>query len=368
MEAMHLGKFGNMNYFDGIYKGKKVLITGNTGFKGSWLGEWLCLLGADVFGLSLSESSNQDHFDMLNSSYDTFFTDIRNFDDTKDTILRIKPDIVFHLAAQALVIDSYSSPIATYQTNVMGTLHVLEASRMAGVQAVVVVTSDKCYENKEWIWGYRENDPFGGHDMYSSSKGCAEIVTQSFRKSFCMHSDGMNIASARAGNVIGGGDFSANRIVPDLIHSVTNNIPTEIRNPLATRPWQHVLDPLSGYLILGMNLLQKKNVSEGWNFGPSLDSNCSVERLVKLAKQFWPLISSSNGTDSNQVHEAHLLMLDCSKASKILNWVPIWDLQQSVFHTIEWYSNWHVKQQIITREQIGLYCSNAQEKEASWTR
>jgi CDP-glucose 4,6-dehydratase len=366
MLEMHHGKSGSMNYFEGIYKGKRVLITGNTGFKGSWLGEWLTLLGAEVVGFSLENAANQAHFDMLSPGYKTFFADIRNLEQTVQIMAQVKPDIVFHLAAQALVIDSYHSPIETYQTNVMGTLHVLEASRLAGVSAVVVVTSDKCYENKEWIWGYRENDPFGGHDMYSSSKGCAEVLTQSYRSSFCNSKDGMKVASARAGNVIGGGDFSANRIVPDLIKSVEQQTPVEIRNPLATRPWQHVLEPLSGYLLLGMNLLKKNKVDEGWNFGPSIHSNCSVEQLVSLSTACWSEISTKNNTDPNQVHEAHLLMLDCSKANKMLHWQPIWELNETVEHTIAWYKTWHETKRVLTKDQIIQYGQEAELKQLSW--
>ena len=365
---MHHGKSGNMNYFEGVYAGKRVLITGNTGFKGSWLAEWLSLLGAEVIGLSLKDSLNSEHFNLLSSGYKTYLADIRNPEEIKDLIAMIKPDMVFHLAAQALVIDSYSTPIETYQTNVMGTLHVLESSRIAHVKGLVVVTSDKCYENKEWIWGYRENDAFGGHDMYSSSKGCAEILTQSYRNSFCQQDNAMKIASARAGNVIGGGDFSLNRIVPDLVKSVINNKPVEIRNPLATRPWQHVLEPLSGYLLLGMNILKNREVSEGWNFGPSVDSNCSVEKLVELSKACWSDISTENNSDPNQVHEAHLLMLDCSKANKLLDWQPIWDLKETIFQTIEWYREWHNNGHVITHDQIQSYINEATRKGVSWTK
>lgn len=356
-----------MTCFENIYQGKKVLVTGNTGFKGSWLAEWLCLLGAEVTGLSLAESDNQTHFKGLSPSYPTYFSDIRNLDPTQEILDKVKPDIVFHLAAQALVIDSYTSPIETYQTNVMGTLHVLEASRLSGVKAVVVVTSDKCYENKEWVWGYRENDPMGGHDMYSSSKGCAEILAQSYRKSFCQLPNAMKIATARAGNVIGGGDFSKNRIVPDLIQSVVLNRPSEVRNPKATRPWQHVLEPLSGYLLLGMHMLLDKNVSEGWNFGPSTESNCSVEDLVNLALEAWPALEVAYRSKPEGLHEAHLLMLDCSKASKYLSWSPVWNLKQTVSYTMDWYRQWNKDNHMPTREQIDLYCAEAKRKRAVWT-
>jgi len=354
--------------FNQFYKGKKVLITGNTGFKGSWMGEWLTLLGAEVSGLSLLDGKNEEHFQQLNPTYQTFKADIRNLEETIKVVESCKPDIVFHLAAQALVIDSYASPIDTYSTNVMGTLHVLEACRrVSSVKAVVVVTSDKCYENREWVWGYRENDPFGGHDMYSSSKGCAEILTQSFRRSFCLDNAALQVASARAGNVIGGGDFSDNRIIPDLVKSVKEKRKLDLRNPKATRPWQHVLEPISGYLLLGQQLVSgHKSVDEGWNFGPSNESNCSVETLVKEAMLHWNAVKYQVTSDPKHHHEAHLLMLDCSKAHKYLHWSPVWGFKETVEQTMLWYKAWHDDQRIITREQIEQFCSDAANQGISW--
>lgn len=359
-----------MNYFKKIYQGKRVLITGNTGFKGSWLAQWLLMLDAHVAGLSWSGASDESHFEILNLGYPTYNADIRDFASVQQVFDAVKPDIVFHLAAQALVLDSYTNPRTTYETNVMGTLNVLDAARLATcVKAFVVVTSDKCYENSEWVWGYRENDPFGGHDMYSSSKGCAELVTQSFRKSFIHGEVTMQIASARAGNVIGGGDFSANRIIPDLVRSVTQNKLVEIRNPKATRPWQHVLEPLSGYLLLGQKLLEEPDVySEGWNFGPALDSNCSVSKLIELSQKNWAKINFEVKPDPNLPHEAHLLMLDCSKANKLLHWQPVWNLEQTVDQTFQWYKAWHEHGEIKTREQIETYCNEATNLSLEWTK
>lgn len=356
-----------MNAFHQIYKDKTVLVTGHSGFKGSWLCRWLEHLGAKVVGLSLLDGVNEDHHKLLQPSFQSISCDIRDFNKTKALFNSLKPDAVFHLAAQALVIDSYHFPVETYATNVMGTLHVLEAARSTqSVKACVIVTSDKCYENNEWIWGYRENDPFGGHDMYSSSKGCAELLTQSFRRSFGQHHE-MMIASARAGNVIGGGDFSANRIIPDLVKSVVEQEPVIIRNPLATRPWQHVLEPISGYLQLGMELLLKKpGFEEGWNFGPALQSNCSVERLVDLAKQEWGDITTNIHSNKQEHHEAHLLMLDCSKAAKNMHWEPIWDLEQTIKKTMEWYKAWHLGTEILTDAQIVEYVEHATEKGIEW--
>jgi CDP-glucose 4,6-dehydratase len=369
MLKKHLGKFGSMEqYFNRFYQGKKVLITGNTGFKGSWMGEWLTLLGAEVYGLSLLDGKNEQHFEMLAPSYRTFKSDIRNFEEIQACVKACQPEIVFHLAAQALVIDSYETPVDTYGVNVMGTLHVLEACRQVpSVKAVVVVTSDKCYENREWIWGYRENDPFGGHDMYSSSKGCAEILTQSFRRSFCCNESSFRLASARAGNVIGGGDFSENRIIPDLVRSVMVQGELEIRNPKATRPWQHVLEPVSGYLLLGQQLVSgQKSVDEGWNFGPSHESNCSVEALVKESMKHWNAINYHINTDPRNHHEAHLLMLDCSKAHKYLHWSPVWGFKETVEQTMLWYKIWNEEQRISTRDQIVKFCEDATNKGAVW--
>lgn len=260
-------------YLISKYKGVKVLVTGHTGFKGSWLTLWLNQLGANVSGISLGPVSELNHFDLLDLEVENYFLDINNAKALDEAFEKIKPDIVFHLAAQALVRYSYENPIETYQTNVIGTLNVLEASRKQSVKSVVCITTDKCYENKEWVWGYREIDPIGGHDPYSSSKGCAELLISSYRNSF-FHLDNYGkthstlIASARAGNVIGGGDCAQDRLLPDIVKSSANNDKLQIRNLNSIRPWQHVLDPLYGYLLLGAKLLEgDKKFADSWNFG-----------------------------------------------------------------------------------------------------
>lgn len=360
--------------FGGVYKNKKVLITGHTGFKGSWLTFWLKNLGANVYGYSLAPAYKPNHSDLLECNITEKHLDIRDYNEFEKFIFQTQPEVVFHLAAQALVRKSYEEPIETYTTNVIGTLNLLDICRkVKSVKAIVIITSDKCYENKEWIWGYRENDPMGGYDPYSSSKGCAEILTASYRNSFFNINDygkkhNILLASARAGNVIGGGDWAEDRLIPDIIKAASENKTSLIRNPIATRPWQHVLEPLSGYLTLGWKLLEgNTDFAEGWNFGPDLNSNITVDEVVKAAQKYWDKIEINYGKEANYAHEAHLLMLDCSKANKLLKWEPVWDIDASIFNTINWYKNYYELKNIISQQQINQYVIDAVKKKIIWT-
>ncbi|RZJ83114.1 MAG: CDP-glucose 4,6-dehydratase, partial [Chryseobacterium sp.] len=304
--------------FQNIYQGKKVLITGHTGFKGSWMAVWLKELGAEVYGYALAPQSEMDNFVIcdLKNQIKHYEGDVRDGKKLKDFFQQVQPDFAFHLAAQPLVLLSYQDPVGTFDTNLMGTVNFWEAVRATlSVKAAVNVTTDKCYDNKEWVWGYRENDPMGGKDPYSASKGCSELITSSYLESFFKKEGTANIASARAGNVIGGGDWAADRIIPDYFRAVKKGEKLEIRNPYATRPWQHVLEPLSGYLNLGAELfLHGKQFSGGWNFGPEDMANYSVKQLIDEML----LLHSDGGyhipPESVKLHEAVLLKLDISKA------------------------------------------------------
>ena len=332
--------------FGGIYKDKKVLLTGHTGFKGSWLALWLEQMGAKVYGYALANEST-NHLDLLQLNINQNINDLRDLEALKNYFNKVQPDIVFHLAAQALVRQSYNDPIETFSTNVMGTLNVYEACRKTpSVKAIVNVTSDKCYENKEWNWGYRENEPMGGYDPYSASKGCAELLTSSYRNSYFNVDDyGVKhhilLASGRAGNVIGGGDWADDRLIPDIVRATSKHEAVKIRNPKATRPWQHVLEPLSGYLTLGWKLLEQNfGVADGWNFGPDNNSNLPVYEIIELSKKYWNDIAIEVSKDPNDHHEANLLMLDCSKANKILKWKAVWAIDKTIDKTISWYKEY----------------------------
>lgn len=322
-----------------FYKNKKVFVTGHTGFKGSWLTLWLTIMGAKVLGYALEPNTDPSLFNVLNlhKDIDHVIGDIRDIERLREVITEFKPEIVFHLAAQPLVRFSYREPRLTYETNVMGTVNLLEAVRQTkSVRAVVNVTSDKCYENKEWVWGYREIDPMGGYDPYSSSKGCSELITAAYRNSYFKNTE-TAIASARAGNVIGGGDWAEDRLIPDIVRSLSQGKQIIIRNPKATRPWQHVLDPLSGYLLLGKLLYEKgQEFAEAWNFGPTDSSVMTVEEIVKKSIEIWG--SGSYVIDSSeQPHEANLLKLDVSKSFSRFKWSPQLDFTQTLQKTIGWY-------------------------------
>jgi len=361
------------NLFSGIYKNKTVLVTGHTGFKGSWLVYWLNQMGAKVIGYSLQAPTNPNHIELLNLDIVSIIGDIRDLDKLNQVFNEYKPDIVFHLAAQPLVRLSYENPIETYETNVMGTLKVFEACRANNVKAIVNITSDKAYENKEWIWGYRENDPMGGYDPYSSSKGCADILASSYRNSFFNIKDYKKthntlIATCRAGNVIGGGDWAKDRLITDIMISVSQGKKVSIRNPKATRPWEHVLEPLSGYLHIGQKLLEAKvEFAEAWNFGPSDEGSITVEEVVQNVKKHWDKIDYEINSNPNQLHEANLLKLDCSKAHILLKWKDVWDSDTTFEKTVKWYKAYYGEdKKVLTQNDLESYIKNAKEKNVEW--
>lgn len=356
-----------VSMFKGVYKDRKILVAGHTGFKGSWLSLWLSSLGAEVVGISLPPLTNPNHWDLLRLNIESYFVDIRDEYTLRNSIQMLKPDMIFHLAAQPLVRRSYQEPIETWATNVMGTANILNAARdVHNLEAVVVVTTDKCYENKEWVWGYREIDPLGGHDPYSASKGGSELVTASFRNSFFNLPSSALIASARAGNVIGGGDWSEDRLIPDLIRSIQSSNALHIRSPNATRPWQHVLECLSGYLALGQQLLEgDKSCAEAWNFGPERDGNRQVQEVLQTIKKHISGFQWSQ-SESLQPHEAQLLHLDSSKARENLSWKPVWSFEEGVEATISWYKAWLYRKELISEIQLQAYCDLARVRGLQW--
>lgn len=360
--------------FEGVYKGKKVILTGHNGFKGSWLALWLQQMGAKVYGFSLENKDDINHLSLLKLGIEEKIADIRDLSVLLDYFNEVQPDIVFHLAAQALVRPSYNDPIETFSTNVMGTLNVYEASRKtSSVKAIVNVTSDKCYENKEWEWGYRENEPMGGYDPYSASKGCSELLTSSYRNSYFNTKDfgkkhSVLLASGRAGNVIGGGDWAVDRLIPDIVKATAIKEAVLIRNPKATRPWQHVLEPLSGYLTLGYKLLLQKDVAiaDGWNFGPDNRSNLQVGDIVKLSKEYWENIQIEINKNTDEHHEANLLMLDCSKANKTLKWKAVWGIDKTIDKTINWYKAYYEENQVLSLKDLADYVTDAKAANILW--
>ena len=360
--------------FNKIYKNRIVLVTGHTGFKGSWLVYWLNNMGAKVIGYSLEAPTIPNHIDLLELDIISIIGDIRDQKKLDETFALYKPEIVFHLAAQPLVRLSYDEPVETYETNVMGTLKVLEACRKTdSVKAIVNITSDKAYENKEWIWGYRENDPMGGYDPYSSSKGCAELLASSYRNSYFNLNDygtkhNTLLASCRAGNVIGGGDWAQDRLITDIMVAVSKSQKVKIRNPYATRPWQHVLEPLSGYLHVGQKLLEgKKEFAEGWNFGPSDEGSVSVEEVVKYIQQYWDKIEYELNLSEDHPHEANLLKLDCSKSHIKLKWTDIWDSQMTFKKMTSWYKSYYENSKVLTSEDFDSYVADAKIKKVAWS-
>jgi len=360
------------NLFNGIYKDKTVLVTGHTGFKGSWLAYWLSQMGAKVIGYSLEAPTEPNHFGLLHLDITSIIGDIRDLNKLNETFQTYKPEIVFHLAAQPLVRLSYENPIETYETNVLGTLKVFEACRAHNVKAIVNITSDKAYENREWVWGYRENDPMGGYDPYSSSKGCADLLANSYRSSYFnpeeyKKSHHTLLASCRAGNVIGGGDWAKDRLMTDIMLSVSQGKKVSIRNPHATRPWQHVLEPLSGYLAIGQKLLEeKREFAEAWNFGPSDEGSITVEEVVNHVKKHWNTIDYEINRDPHQLHEANLLKLDCSKAHIRLKWKDVWESETTFEKTVLWYKNFYENNTINTINDLKQYIDNAKTKRIEW--
>ena len=325
-----------------FWKGKRVFLTGHTGFKGSWLSLWLCSLGAEVRGYALNPPTSPSLFNeaKIDTIIDSQIADIRDQDILHERMIGFNPDILIHMAAQPLVRYSYDAPIETYEVNVIGTAKVLEVARSCpNLRAIVNITTDKCYENDGRAEGYKENDPMGGYDPYSSSKGCAELVASSYRRSF-LQDQGIGIASVRAGNVIGGGDWADDRLIPDILRSFEKNKPVVIRNPKATRPWQHVLEPLSGYLILAQNLYKdQKKYAEGWNFGPNEKDVQPVDWILDKMISKWPNSSWELDNNSNP-HEAGFLKLDISKAKSKLGWSPVWELSQTLERIISWHQAW----------------------------
>ncbi len=360
-----------MNLSD--FRDKKVLVTGHTGFKGSWLSLWLSMLGSEVIGFSDKLISNPSHFEFIKESikYD-LRGDIRSYQSVKSIINDYKPDYVFHLAAQPIVRKSYEDPLLTWNTNLFGTLNILEALRyMSKKCCAVIITSDKCYENLEWTWGYRENDKLGGPDPYSASKGAAELAIKSYIKSFFTEGKtNIRIASARAGNVIGGGDWAIDRIIPDCIKAWSRGEVLDLRNPNSTRPWQHVLEPLSGYLNLALSLNEKLTLhGEAFNFGPISNDTKSVLDLVEEMSKHWDKVNWNISALDNDFHESGLLKLNCDKAFDLLNWRAFLNFQETIKFTVEWYKNFFEdSSEIITlsKMQIETYCKLARLNEIAW--
>ncbi len=335
--------------FGGIYRDKTVFITGHSGFKGSWLTLWLKALGAKVVGYSLAPPTEPNLFEAIgiSGSIEHIIGDVREYEEIVCAMEACRPEIVFHLAAQTIVRQAYCSPRLTYDTNVMGTVNVLEAIRQTpSVRVCINITSDKCYENKDWVYSYRENDPMGGYDPYSSSKAGAEFVAAAYRRSFFNPqkdtSRSLGLVSMRAGNVIGGGDWAQDRIIPDCVRALSRNVAIPVRNPLAVRPWQYILDPLSAYLWMGNLLWQNHDKYDyGWNIGPAVSPGLSVKQLVEIVVKIWGKGRWEDKSDSTEVYEANTLRLDCSKAANLIRWMSCYSVQESVEKTIEWYYKYY---------------------------
>ena len=346
-----------------FWQGRRVFLTGHTGFKGSWISIWLNQMGAEVTGYSLSPSGETNLYNLANVAecLNSNLADIRDLESLKTTIMAAQPEVVIHMAAQSLVRESYDDPIGTYATNVMGTANLLEAARQVeSIKVVLNITSDKCYENKEWVWAYRENDPMGGYDPYSSSKGCAELVSSAYYRSF-LGEKNIGLATARSGNVIGGGDWAIDRIVPDAIRAFTRLEILKIRNPMAIRPWQHVLEPISGYLLLCQNLYSEpKKYSSAWNFGPQANDIQPVSRLADELVHNWKNGAAWQLDKDTHPHEARHLSLDCSKVQAELGWKPQWEFARAVEETSSWYKAWHEKKDMYkySIEQIKKYSND----------
>lgn len=357
-----------MKLYGDIFRGRRVVVTGHTGFKGSWLALWLNQLGANVTGIALPPETSPNHWGLLDLGTVEHRLDIRDAQAITDAIAYASPEIVFHLAAQPLVRRSYRDPLETWSTNVMGTANVLEACRKAeGVQAILAVTTDKCYRNAEWPWGYRESDPLGGYDAYSASKAAAELVAASYRDAFFNAVDATLIATARAGNVIGGGDWSEDRLLPDLVRAIASGESLEIRSPNATRPWQHVLESLSGYLLLAQGLLEgRRELAQAWNFGPMPNDNRSVSVVLGELVKSWPELTW-HVTPDPQPHEARLLYLDSAKSRADLEWAPVWELDEALSRTATWYRA-SADGRVISREQLDAYIDDAAARSIVWTR
>lgn len=351
----------NMHNVLRSFEGRRVLVTGHTGFKGSWLTFLLKELRADVMGFALPPETNPNLFSLLNieSGINHVVGDIRDAVALNAAMQKFKPEYVIHLAAQALVKKSYDDPTATFSTNVMGSVNLLEAVRNCdSVRSLVYITSDKCYENVEWVWGYRENDQLGGRDPYSASKAAAEIVYSAYARSYFLDRKGLGAATTRAGNVIGGGDWAANRIIPDCIRAIEKNKAIELRNPMATRPWQHVLEPISGYLLLAAQLRgQPEKYAGSWNFGPASSDVRTVQEVAKTIVESFGFGSIKISESSSYQHEARLLQLNCDKAHQLLCWHPRWDANKTLAATAQWYKAVMegADAQSVTRSQLHEY-------------
>lgn len=343
-----------------FWRGRRVFMTGHTGFKGSWLSLWLQQLGADVHGFALAPNTTPSLFEQarVGEGMRSTLGDVRDLAAVRVAMDACRPEVVLHLAAQPLVRSSYADPVTTYATNVMGTVHVLEAARQARtVRAIVNVTTDKCYENREWLWGYREDEPMGGHDPYSNSKGCSELVTSAYRRSF-FESEGVALASARAGNVIGGGDWARDRLVPDILGAFERGQPVKLRHPQAVRPWQHVLEPLCGYLTLAQRLGSDGQAgAQAWNFGPHESDARPVQWIVEQLAQRWGDGAGWTQEVGYHPHEAHHLKLDISKARTLLGWEPQWPLSKALENIVQWHQAWrdHQDARSLCLAQIAQY-------------
>ncbi|MHA1268773.1 MAG: CDP-glucose 4,6-dehydratase [Candidatus Helarchaeota archaeon] len=361
-----------MKLFNNFFQGKKVLVTGHTGFKGSWLSIWLKELGADVIGYSLKPYTNNDNFVVtkLGDKIKSIIGDVRDYQNLLNVFKTHKPDIAFHLAAQSLVRFSYKEPKMTFDTNIGGTVNFLECVKQTkSVQVAVIITSDKCYENKEWIWGYRENDPLGGHDPYSTSKACCELITSAYQKSFFkLNSSNKNtksIFTVRAGNVIGGGDWREDRLISDCIKALKQDKKIEIRNPNSVRPWQFVLEPLGGYLLLTSKMANDLKYSGAWNFGPNSSTAISVSKIVNKIIDQWGSGTWVNLSKSTDKHETKFLRLDISKAQLLLNWSPVLDINETIKMTVDWYKE-DLPDYEFDVKQIKEYISIGKKKKIDW--
>lgn len=366
----------NFTLFNDVYKNKKILITGDTGFKGSWLSLWLNELGASVYGVSNNIPTIPSNYvsSNINSIIQHSDIDITKFKDIHNFISEVKPDFIFHLAAQAIVKDSYFDPLSTLNTNIIGTANILESLRMLNLNCnAIFITSDKCYDNVEWIWGYKETDILGGKDPYSASKGAAELVIKTYASSYFSNNESnTKVVSARAGNVIGGGDWAKYRIIPDSVISWSKKETLQIRSPYSTRPWQHVLEPLSGYLVLGEKLFNNKSLcGESFNFGPRPENNYSVNELLNEMSKYWSDVKWEIIKDNSNHKEAGLLKLNCDKALFYLNWMPNLDFKETIRYVSEWYKHFYSENNNLnmfefTKKQIYEYVNSAKSKDLSW--
>ncbi len=356
--------------FGDAYDGVKVLVTGHTGFKGSWLVRWLTLMGADVTGLALDPATAPNHWELLGTKVRDYRRDIRDPRSAAEVVAEEKPEIIFHLAAQPLVRASYADPVGTWASNLSGTVNLLETCRRSPrARALVVATTDKVYEEQNRPLGYRETDPLGGHDPYSASKAACEIAVDSYRKSFFAPAGAPLTATVRAGNVIGGGDWSDDRLVPDITRSIESGKPLEIRSPDATRPWQHVLDCLSGYLLLGARLLERKSeFADAWNFGPDQADSTTVRRVLELSAPHCPSLRWTDVSDRQKPHEAPALSLDSGKARSELHWHPVWTLEKAVFFTASWYHAFMQRGEIRTDGHLEQYVRDAAAAGLPWAK